>query len=85
VAVPTLEPVQSSNIAAVGHDGKGGLFVKFHTGAIWKYHDVSPAIYAEMKGSGSIGKYHRQFVLPNHRGEKVEASAEVPKDGDVTA
>jgi hypothetical protein len=82
VTIPPLESVQSSNIAAMGHDGKH-LFVKFHTGALWKYHDVSPAIYAEMKGSGSVGKYHGQFIRPNHRGEKVEVSAEVARKDDI--
>lgn len=71
MTVPTLEPVQSSNIEAMGHDGQH-LFIKFKSGgAVWKYHDVSPAIYAEMKGSGSVGGYHQQFIRKNHRGEKV--------------
>lgn len=70
--MPVLDPVQSSNIEAMGHDGKH-LFIRFKSGgAVWKYHDVSPEIYAEMKGSGSIGKYHGSFIRPNHRGEKVE-------------
>lgn len=72
MTIPLLEPVQSSNIEAMGH-ADGHLYVKFKSGgAIWKYHDVSPAIYAEMKGSGSVGTYHASFIRKNHRGEKVE-------------
>lgn len=68
-----MEPVQSSNIAEMGHDADAShLYIRFKSsGAVWKYHDVSPAIYAEMKAQRSVGGYLQQFVKPNHRNEKM--------------
>jgi hypothetical protein len=71
--IPALTPVQSSNIAATGHDGEN-LFVRFHSGPdVWRYAGVSKAIYSEMLGSGSVGKYFQGFIRKNHKGEKVAA------------
>lgn len=70
MTLPDLEPVKSSNIDALGHDGTH-LFVRFHNGAVWRYADVSPAIFIEMKNSGSVGRYLAEFIKKNHKGERV--------------
>ncbi len=69
-AHPELSPVQSSNIAAAAHSD-GALYIKFNSGAVWKYADVPAHIYDEMLGSSSIGKYFAQFVKPTFKAEKV--------------
>lgn len=72
---PRLEPVQSSNIDAVGHEGTA-LYVRYkgrdgRPGDLWRYAGVPQSIFAEMKGSGSVGRYIAQFIKPNHPGTRV--------------
>jgi KTSC domain len=69
-----MKPVASSNIAAVGHDGEH-LFVKFKSGATWRYHTVNAATHAEMMRAESIGSYFAKHIKPNFQGEKVSDGA----------
>ena len=68
--VPELSPVKSSNIAAVAHEGDT-LFVRFNSGAVWKYHGVSPEAFAAFRLAPSIGRHFAQLIKPHHPGEKV--------------
>lgn len=68
--MPDLTPVQSSNIAAVGHDGDH-LYVQFHGGSTWKYHNVPADQHAEMIKASSVGKFFGKHVKPNFKAEKV--------------
>jgi len=68
--IPKLTDVQSSNIAAVGHEN-GDLFVRFKSGPTWKYADVSPAKYQEMMGSHSVGSFFAREIKANHSGTLV--------------
>lgn len=61
----------SSNIAAMGHDGHHA-YVRFHSGATWRYDNVHPQIYDEWKNQESRGGYFHKFIKPNHPGTKVE-------------
>lgn len=74
-SAPTLLPVQSSNIAAVGHQGST-LYVRFHSGALWRYEAVPQRIYDEMMQSGSIGKYFAKFIRPNHPGSRMPENSQ---------
>lgn len=65
-----MKAVQSSNIAAVGHEGST-LYVRFKSGPTWKYSDVNEATYQEMLGADSIGSYFGKHIKPNHKTEKV--------------
>lgn len=67
---PDLTPVQSSNIAAVGHDGDH-LYVQFHGGSVWKYRNVPAEKHAEMLGNKSVGKFFGQHIKPNYDAEKM--------------
>jgi len=69
-ALPQMQPVQSSNIKAVGHDGKD-LFVQFHSGATWRYAEVPKATFDEMRAHHSVGSYFAKFIRPNHAAECV--------------
>lgn len=68
--MPDLTPVQSSNIAAVGHDGDH-LYVQFHGGSTWRYRDVPADKHAEMIKAASVGAFFGKHVKPHHVGEKV--------------
>lgn len=52
---PTMTPVQSSNIKALGHDASG-LFVQFKSGATYHYSGVPKAVFdagLEAKSAGT--------------------------------
>lgn len=64
--------VKSSAIKSVGHEGET-LEVEFISGAVHRYHDVSPEIYRHLLSAGSIGarfaanirgKYKSTIVKP---------------------
>lgn len=55
-----LKPVESSKIAAVGHDAETNTLAvqfKYGAGAIYHYPDFSAAQHADFIASESIGKY----------------------------
>lgn len=57
--MPEFTPVESSNLDAVALEA-GTMFVKFKTGSIYKYPDVSPETYEEVRTAESVGKaFHR--------------------------
>ncbi len=70
-----LEPVQSSNIAAVGFDQpKGLLAVQFKTGHIYHYAGVSETDYAQLVDAPSKGKHFGTHIRSKFQGEKMTGS-----------
>jgi hypothetical protein len=59
-----MQPVQSSQIAAIGHDaGSGTLRVQFHgSGATYDYDGVTPGTFAAFQQSESKGKFFGAHV-----------------------
>lgn len=79
---PNLSPLPagaSSNIKAVGHEGKT-LYVEFSSGQTWEYTPVTERTFKEMMGSASIGGYFHKWVRNNAavKGKKVETSPQTP-------
>lgn len=68
--IPTLTPVQSSNIDAVGHDGAAG-YIRFKTGATYRYPTLGAHHIEELRGALSIGGHFHKVIRPFHNGEKV--------------
>jgi len=62
--LPTMKPVKSSNVEAVGHEG-GDLFIRFKGGAVYHYEGVSKAVYENALKAPSIGS----FVATQIRGK----------------
>jgi hypothetical protein len=59
----TMIPVESSNIAAVGHDPKTNeLHVYFKSGTQYVHSDVPRALYQNMLQAPSKGKYHAERI-----------------------
>lgn len=53
-----LTPVQSSQIAAIGHDAAANhLFVQFRRGDTYRYENVTVDAHAELMRSESVGKH----------------------------
>jgi hypothetical protein len=58
-----MKPVASSNIEAIGYDHKTRvLSVKFKTGSIYKYEDVSPEHYEAFMAADSKGEHLAQHI-----------------------
>lgn len=58
-----LQPVESSNIEAVGHDAATNtLHVRFKSGATYHLANVTPEQHQAMISADSIGShYHKNF------------------------
>jgi len=71
-----LEPVQSSNIKAIGHEGKS-LFVQFQSGEVWEYTPIPVQVYEELIKARSIGAHFHKWIRSNsaYKSKKVEGPA----------
>jgi hypothetical protein len=71
MAIPTLTPVTSSNIAAVGHDGDA-LWIRFHGGRLYRYPGVGREHHEGLIASDSPGRYLVDRVRHFAKAERVE-------------
>lgn len=70
--MPTLTPVKSSSIAAIGHDlEKQELHVQFHSGATYVYSGVSAEKHQAFVDADSIGSHFQRHVRDNHPQRKI--------------
>jgi hypothetical protein len=70
LSLPEFKPVKSSNVAAVGHDGDA-LYVKFHSGDIWRYPGVSTDEHQQLLTAQSVGSHYHRNVKAKYSGTKV--------------
>ena len=70
--IPTLTPVKSSNIEAVGH-GPGGLFVRFKGGGVYSYPDAKADLHKDFLAAESPGSFFRSNVMGKLRHVKHDA------------
>lgn len=69
--IPTLHAVEnSSNITHLGHEG-GKLYVRFKSGGLYAYEDVSPRTYDNLKNAESVGKYFHREILGKYPHELI--------------
>jgi hypothetical protein len=67
-----LQPVESSNIAAVGYDEDAEvLYIEFKSGTTYTYEDVPYYIYEELLGAESIGSYFHKNIRTTYEYNKV--------------
>lgn len=53
-----MQPVESSNLAAVGYDPTTStLAVRFTNGTLYHYPDVKPALHDQLMAAESKGKF----------------------------
>lgn len=70
-----LKPVESGNIAAIGHDGKD-LGVRFKSGGEYRYADVPEDVYKEIVAAKSIGgAFHKKIISGPYKASKIGANA----------
>jgi hypothetical protein len=63
IALPDMVKVKSSNIEAIGHDGRThDLHVRFKGGGHYVYAGVNRDIYRAMLGADSPGVFHAENI-----------------------
>lgn len=67
---PTMTPVTSSNIKAIGTAGNK-LHVQFHSGQTWEYDDAAHHHPEMLKPGVSAGKYFHANVKGKHEGRAI--------------
>lgn len=69
---PALIDVKSTHIDAIGHRA-GSLYVRFKSGALFKYDDVPETIYHGGLGAESPGRWFREHVRGRFTSNKLDA------------
>lgn len=60
-----MMPVSSSNLAAVGYDGRN-LYVEFHSGWLYEYANVPRNVYESLLSADSKGKFLHYYIKGNY-------------------
>ena len=61
--IPTMTPVESSNVESVGHNAATNeLHVIFKSGGHYVYRSVPPAVHVELLKADSIGRFIGQHI-----------------------
>lgn len=70
--IPELEPVVSSNVAAIGYEeASEELFVEFLDSGVYCYSGVPLLIWQDFQASGSKGEYLNQVLKPTYPAQKL--------------
>lgn len=61
-----MQPVVSSNIAAVGHDAATStLRIQFNSGSVYDYANVPASLFAELLAAESVGSFFSRAIKKN--------------------
>lgn len=60
-----MQSVTSSQIAAIGHDGKSTLRVQFNNGGVYDYANVGADLFAKLQGADSVGSFFSANIKKN--------------------
>ena len=66
-----MQEVDSSTIAAIGHDGISTLQVNFVSGARYQYFEVPYRIYEEFLAAVSKGRFFNYRIKERYRYERI--------------
>jgi len=65
--------VSSSNLEAVAYDKDNEqLYIKFKSGSVYKYDQVSEDLFNSLLNAESVGKFFKQEIEKSHSYEKIE-------------
>lgn len=65
-------PVVSSNIKSIGFEATNNVLeVEFHSGGIYKYRNVSQAIFDSFLKSSSKGSFFDQYIKDKYPTNKI--------------
>ncbi len=66
--LPSMTPVSSSNVEAVGYDDAAGdLYVSFLSGTTYVYYGVDRSHYEALLAASSVGSYLATHIKPYYR------------------
>ena len=71
-----MTPATSSNIEAVGHDGKH-LYVRFKGGSVYRY-EAPESHHPMMLAAESVGQYFHQNIKSKFKGEQIAKGIKTP-------
>lgn len=64
----TMQPVSSSNLAAVGYDPETQtLAIEFKSGGTYEYYDVPQQVFDGLLSAGSLGQYFQSNIRGFYR------------------
>lgn len=70
-------PIESSALATVGYSKKlGALEIEFRNGAIYRYLDVEPGIYANLLNAPSKARFYDKYIRHRYRSVHVRRRSE---------
>jgi hypothetical protein len=76
MSITELQPVESSNVEAVGYDAESStLAVRFKSGGLYHYKNVAPEAHAALMDADSIGSHIARVIRPGFDHELVDESA----------
>lgn len=62
MSVPTMQPVSSSNIAAIGYDAESQMvYVQFLNGSTYAYKGVPEHEFENLRTAPSVGSYLNRY------------------------
>lgn len=68
----TMQPVSSSNLAAVGYDPETQtLAVEFRSGGTYEYYDVPQQVFDGLLSAASHGQYFQSNIRGSYRYARV--------------
>src|SRR6266404_6661708 len=70
-------PIESTALATVGYSRRlGALEIEFRNGAIYRYLDVAPEVYAALLKAPSKARFYDQNIRHKYRSLHVKRRAE---------
>lgn len=76
-----MQPVESSNITAIGYDADSKTMrVRFKSGGEYEYRDVDSRVFRSFMEAPSKGRFFAGSVKGKYDGRKVETEPEKPND-----
>jgi hypothetical protein len=74
-----MQPVESSNIKAIGHDPvTGKMRIEFRDGGLYEYSEVQQNTFHAFLKARSQGGYFHARIRGNFNGQRVEAEKKDP-------
>lgn len=70
--IPDLEPVVSTNVAAIGYDDSAEeLYVEYLNTGLYSYSGVPMPIWLDLQGAPSKGEFMNQVIKPTYPAQKL--------------
>jgi hypothetical protein len=67
-----MQPVESSNLAAVGYNQDNEqLFIEFKNGNVYVYDNVPFPVYTDLMDADSLGSYFHKYIRTSYEYRKL--------------